>query len=125
MSEELIKRNHLAEDNFLAVYPGVTSAFGGMLFSPFWDDKLESLWLRINNYKRDNFFVVEIKKYYKPIEEFKNYAEHSLDDFLGAFKFLDDIDEDSDDYFQYEDKIEAYKELKEHCYSVLGEKYFE
>ena len=54
-----------------------------------------------------------------------NFSEQSLEDFLDVFKFLEEMDEDSDEYFDFDDKIEVYNEIKKHCYEVLGKEYFE
>ena len=124
MNEELFKKKYCAEDSFMLVSAGSNSS-GGMLISPFFDEKLEDAWLKLNNYDKHNYFVVEIRKYTKPVEYFMNFSEQSLEDFLDAFKFLEEMDEDSDDYFDFDDKIEIYNEIKEHCHEVLGKEYFE
>lgn len=124
MNEELFKKKYFADNNFMLV-SACSKNFGGMLISPFFDDKLEEAWLKINNYDKRNYFVVEIKKYTKQVEESINFNEQSLEDFLDAYEFLEKMDEESDDYFVFGDKIEVYNNLKKHCYEVLGKEYFE
>ena len=62
MNEELFKKKYLTDNNFMLVSAGSNSS-GGILISPFFDEKLEEAWLKLNNYDKHNYFVVEIKKY--------------------------------------------------------------
>jgi hypothetical protein len=125
MNEELLRKKYLADGSFMLVCPVTLKAFGGMLISPFYDAELEESWIELNNYDRYNFFVVEIKNYIKPISEFRNFNEESLEDFLERFEFLENIEEDTVEYFEYYKKIEIYNKLKKQCFQILGEEYFE
>ena len=61
MNEELFEKKHCVDNNFMLVSAG-SKNFGGMLISPFFDEKLEEAWLKLNDYDKCNYFVVEIKK---------------------------------------------------------------
>lgn len=123
--EEEFYDEYLSESWYLAISPGNTSRFGGVILSPFWDDTLENAWLKINMYSSDNMFVVKVKEYEKLPQEQKKFDWDTLQDFIERFEYLETIDEDSDNYFDLEDNIEIYKEIKEHCINILGEEYFE
>lgn len=109
---------------YLAVSPGNTSSFGAVITSPFWDDILENAWLKINMYSIDNFFVVKVNEYAKLPQEQKNFEWDTLECFIERFSYLEDINEDSDDYYELLDNVEIYKEIKKHCINVLGKEYF-
>lgn len=125
MNEGLLRKKYLTDSNFMLVCPATLKAFGGMLISPFYDAELEEAWIELNNYDRYNFFVVEIKNYTKPIVEFRNFNEETLEDFFERFEFLENIEEDTVEYFEYYKKIEIYNSIKKHCFRILGEEYFE
>lgn len=125
MDEEILRKKYTGEDYFVAVSTGTTSRSGGLIVSPFWDDILENAWLKLNDFNRVNFFVVQIKSFTKSIDYSENFTETSLEVFLGSYKFLEEMEEDSDEYWDYMDEIETLKKVKEHCYEVLGKDYFE
>lgn len=126
MDKELLKKKYFLEGNYMLICPGSTKASGGMLISPFYDSILENAWLELNNFdKREGeFLTVKIDTYKRPISEYRNFIEDSLENFIERFEYLVKIEEDTVAYLKEYKKIKTYKELKSHCYEVVGEEYF-
>jgi hypothetical protein len=123
MSEK-INKYKLVKEWYMGVSPGNTSRLGTVLTSPIWDNIIEKAWIELENIDTDNMFVVKVIKNVKLSDESKNFMWYGLDFLVEQYKELEDIEEDSDDFFEEEEKIKIYKEFKKHCYEVLGEDYF-
>lgn len=124
MSEE-INKYKLLEEWYMGVCPGNTSGFGTVLTSPIWDDIIENAWIELERLNTDNMFVVRVNKNVKLSDESKNFMWYGLDFLIDQYKQLEDIEEDNDEFFEEEERIEIYKKFKNHCYKILGEDYFE
>lgn len=126
MTDEQFRQKHVTGPWYVGISPGNTKGYGGTLVSNFWDDILEKAWLKLQGLSEDNVFVLKVTKFEKDPERWGNFESIDLDCLLYFNKELEDEQpEDSEEFtWDYEEKSRIYKELKQHCYEVMGEDFF-
>ncbi len=125
MNIEMYKQKKLGPWHVI-ISPGNTNHWGGVLFTPIYDDIIVKNWLKLEDLSEDNlmtFYVTEVEHVSDTRE---NFSEYALDVLLEMYSEFEN-EQPEDSYLSigtWDKKAEAYKELKEHCIEVLGEDYF-
>lgn len=83
-------------------------------------------WLKSQELSEDNIMAFYVTKIDHTSDRVENFTYYELDELLERHsQFEEEQPEDSDiPIYEWDEKAEIYKELKEHCIRILGEEYF-
>lgn len=111
-----MKEKMLKEDFYAIISPGNTEGYGGVLFTPFYDDKLVEMWLQLSELSRDNLMVYHVIENTYEEDMSHDFIKDSLNTFIERHE-----DMCKEDWYENE---ELFYELKEHCKKILGKDFF-
>lgn len=111
-----MKEKMLKEDCYAIISPGNTEGYGGVLLSPFYDDKLIDMWLELSALSRDNFIVYKVTESIDEADMSHNFIKDSLDSFIDRYE---DVAKECGYVY-----VDVFEELKEHCENKLGKDFW-